>query len=74
MTPDDAHNALLLLGIACMMALAFLARYRRPECPECGHCRLRRQQELQRQRDVQHDYEHRIVGECRDPNCDRRPK
>jgi len=55
-----------------MVLLAFMARYRRPECPDCGHCRIRLLDEQNRKRETQHDYEHRVMGECRDVNCTRK--
>jgi len=67
----ELHNLLVTAGIICLAILAWMARYRRPECPDCEHCKVRHKQEVTQQREAEHDMAHRSWGKCGDKDCER---
>ena len=62
---------ILFLGICILAPMAW---HKEPECPQCGHCRTAKAQRIERQKQVQHDYEHLTLGRCADKSCSRNEK
>jgi hypothetical protein len=82
LTPE-LHNSFLYLVGACLVGLAYLARYQRPKCDECQHCKARTKQEETEARERAHDYEHKGAAwrqgdpdrfRCADKMCLRNPR
>lgn len=63
--PADTHNLMLVIGIAVMILLAWVGRYRAPRCNECSHCRLA----LAERKRKQHAEVHKNWGKCWDKDC-----
>jgi hypothetical protein len=68
------HNVAVLVAGAALLILGLLARWREPECTECSHCRQRKHQQEQAQKDRRHDKLHEFGGTCADESCDKNPR
>lgn len=71
MTEITTLHFVAVCAIGCVIILAILAWAHEPECKECPHCKARKRRDEERQRELQHDQDHRWLGYCKDITCPR---